>query len=272
MKKLLLLVTLLWFAMTLWAQSPTENPKQKISEVKQAEGQYIYADQTSATVEKALEQAQEALLREVMDYLQQNGENLDDASAILKDQMVTITIQRGDKFRAFVYIDKQFGKDGTEVNAPAEQASATIMDEIKSATPSVVEQESSVATVTVETHEVSPKPEAVTETPMAEQTTPWVDSSTETILQQIGSMTTRLQVYDFITQLQKDGEKVTFATHPQAEELESMYVLLYKRGGTIEAILTPPDAQGQRYNLATGLPDTQVNHPATSVNGFKLNK
>ena len=239
MKKLLLLTLLLMPAVTLWAQNTIETPKQIISEVKQAEEQYIYADKTSETVEEALKQAQELLLREVMDYLRQNGENMEDASAFLKDQMVTITIQRGDKFRAFVYIDKQFKTDVSEVKPITEKVFDTI---------------------------------TVSETPTVEPTATQVDSTTETILRQIVSMTTRLQVYDFITQLQKDGEKVAFVTHPEAEELESMYVLLYKRGGDIEAILTPPDTQGQRYNITTGLPDAQANHPATSVNGFKLNE
>ena len=246
MKKLLFLIMLLFPAMVLWAQSPTENPKQRITEVKQAEDQYIYADQTSVTVEKAVEQAQELLLREVLDYLQQSGETMNDAASILKDQMVTITIQRGDKFRAFVYIDKQFGKDKAEAKQEPEK---------------VVEIQKADST------EASMP---VNELAKTESVVPVADTSASVILQQIGTMTTRLQVYDYITQLQKEGEKVTFVSHPNAEELESMYILLYKRGGAIEAILTPPDGQGKRYNLATGLPDAQANHPSTSINGFIL--
>jgi len=246
MKKLLFLIMLLCPVMVLWAQSPTENPKQRITEVKQAEDQYIYADQTSVTVEKAVEQAQELLLREVLDYLQQSGETMNDAASILKDQMVTITVQRGDKFRAFVYIDKQFGKEKAEAKQEPEK-----VVEIQKA-------DSTEASI------------PVNELAKTESVVPVADTSASVILQQIGTMTTRLQVYDYITQLQKEGEKVTFVSHPNAEELESMYILLYKRGGAIEAILTPPDGQGKRYNLATGLPDAQANHPSTSINGFIL--
>ena len=247
MKKLLFLTTLLCSAMALSAQSPTENPKQRITEVKQAEDQYIYADQTCGTVEKAVEKAQELLLREVLDYLQQNGETIDDAALLLKDQMVTITVQRGDKFRAFVYIDKQFDKE----TAAAKQEPEKVAEIQK--------------TVSMD----ASKP--VSEPAQTEPVAPTADTSVNNILQQISTMTTRLQVYDYITQMQKEGEKVTFVSHPNAEDLESMYILLYKRGGSIEAILTPPDGQGQRYNLATGLPDAQANHPSTSVNGFILN-
>ena len=246
MKKLLFLIMLLCPAMVLWAQSPTENPKQRISEVKQAEDQYIYADQTSVTVEKAVEQAKELLLREVLDYLQQSGETMNDAASSLKEQMVTITVQRGDKFRAFVYIDKQFGKEKAEAKQePEKVVEIQKTDSTEASTP-------------------------VSELVKTEPVVPVADTSASVILQQIGTMTTRLQVYDYITQLQKEGEKVTFVSHPNAEELESMYILLYKRGGAIEAILTPPDGQGKRYNLATGLPDAQANHPSTSINGFIL--
>lgn len=257
MKKILFLIALLGSAMTLWAQSPTENPKQRISEVKQAEGQYFYADQTSETVEKALEKAQEILLREVMDYLQQSGEDIGVAPELLKDQMVTITIQRGDKFRAFVYIDKQLDRDAALQKPTAEMVTVETGEAIPE------------AETTQEVQQAAPMADpAITDEPASMPTA----TASSTILQQIGAMTTRLQVYDYITQLQNDGEKVLFATHPEADELESMYVVLYKRGGAIEAILTPPDAQGQRYNIATGLPDAQANHPATSVNGFKLNE
>lgn len=244
MKRLLFLALLMMPVSALWAQDTIANPKQKISEVKQAEGQYLYADKTSGSVEEALAQAQELLLREVMEFLQQSGEDIDDVAAFMKEQMVTITVQRGDKFRAFVYIDK---RQHPEVKTIHEQVA--------------IEEETVVAeeTKTQETPAV-----ANTEEPVE------VAQSADPMLHQIAKMTTRLQVYDYITQLQKEGEKVTFSSHPEASELEKMYVLLYKRGGAIEAILTPPDEKGQRYNLATGLPDAQVNHPATSVNGFTL--
>ena len=129
MKKLLLLTLLLMPAMVLWAQDTIENPKQIISEVKQAEEQYIYADKTSETVEEALEQAKELLLREVLDYLQQSGENIDDAAAFMKDQMVTITVQRGDKFRAFVYIDKRQNKVAETVEEPKANHTETVVAE-----------------------------------------------------------------------------------------------------------------------------------------------
>ena len=52
------------------------------------------------------------------------------------------------------------------------------------------------------------------------------------------------------------------------ECLEKMYLILYRRGGVIEAILTPANADGIRRNLASGEPDALANHPNTSINGI----
>ena len=246
MKKQLLLIVLICLAGMALAQVPSDQSKQRITEVKQAEGQYIYADKTSGTVEKALELAQETLLREVKDYLRQNGENVENAETILKEQMVTITVQRGDKFRAFVYIEKQFDQDVVKAE-PTEQNAKEELQKVE------------------ENQKIEPQI-------MAEEPQKREEFQTEAKLQQIAAMATRLQVYDYITQLQKDGENVSFSAHPSPNEMESMYLVLYKRGGAVEAILTPTDTHGQRRNLATGMDDDITNHPGTSVNGIKFNE
>ena len=83
-------------------------------------------------------------------------------------------------------------------------------------------------------------------------------------------MTSRLDVYDYVNQLQAEGKPVSFVNQPKGEELEKMYLVLYRRGGTIEAILTPADTDGVRHNMATGNPDALANHPNTSINGIKV--
>jgi len=279
MKKILFLIALLWPVVGIWAQNPGDDSRQRISEVKRAEGRYIYADQTSGTAEKALEQAQEMLLHEVLDYLQQTGRNTENAAAILKDQMVTITVQRGDKFRAFVYIDKQLDKVASEtvksdlvaesqkVEKPKKEEGiqVVVVEEPKKEKKPKKEEEIQVVVVEEPKKVDKPKKEEEIQVAVAEE-------PRGVILQQISSMKTRLQVFDYISELQKDGENVSFVSHPNEDNIESMYVLLYRRGGAIEAILTPADAQGQRRNVVTGYPDAIANHPATSVNGFILSE
>lgn len=227
MKKICLLLAFLIPLVGLKAQE-NQNSKERISQVLQSEENFLYADQTCATVEQALERAQAILMREVDAYLKQSGEDDEIVKGAVTEQMVTITVQRGDKYRAFVYINK--AELGAETPAAEEV---------------VVQQTDTVQVV--------------------ETTTPTQGND---VLGQIAAMSSRLQVYDYICQLQKEGEKISFFEHPDADEQANMYLILYKRGGKIDAILTPTDGQGVRLNLATGQPDTKNNHPATSVNGF----
>ena len=201
----------------------TMTPKERITQVMQSEEDFLYADQTCTTMEQALERAQAILMHEVDAYLKQSGEDGEVVKGIVTEQMVTITVQRGDKYRAFVYVNK-----------------------------SSLGAESLTDTVNTSSIEDS----AQTET----------DKST--ILGEIANMTSRLQIYDYIQLLKKDGVNITFFERPSTDEQTKMYIILYRRGGNIEAILTPPDENGIRLNLSTGEPDTKNNHPSTSVNGF----
>lgn len=238
MKKIVLLfVLMLPITAVLKAQEETSS-KDRITQVLQSEENYLYADQTCATVEQALQRAQDILMREIEAYLQQSGEEGEVVKGTVTEQMVTVTVQRGDKYRAFVYINKaELG--ATQQEMPVEKVS-------------VVEQT------------IIPKDIADT----TQKTTVVETMGENGIFEQIVSMSSRLQVYDYINELKKDGENITFYEHPNTEEQDNMYLILYKRGGKIAAILTPIDSQGIRHNLATGQPDSKSNHPATSVNGF----
>lgn len=238
MKKIVLLfVLVLPIAAVLKAQEETSS-KDRITQVLQSEENFLYADQTCATVEQALQRAQDILMREVEAYIQQSGEDGEVVKGAVTEQMVTVTVQRGDKYRAFVYISK------AELGAPHQEMPTEKISVVEQTDITEVVADTTQKTMAVETEEESG------------------------ILEQIASMTSRLQVYDYINELKKDGENITFYEHPNTEEQDNMYLILYKRGGKIEAILTPIDSQGIRHNLVTGQPDSKNNHPATSVNGF----
>ncbi len=243
MKKILLVMGLMMSSMAIFAQNGL-TPKEKINLVMQSEEDYLYADQTCATVEQALERAQGILMREVEAYLKESGNEGEVVKGTVTEQMVTVTVQRGDKYRAFVYVNKsELGANNA--NAAAKETIEQKLNETN-AVSEVVEERDSVL-----------KSENVV--------TPTVDND---VLANIAEMESRLQIYDYIQLLNKDGERISFVEHPSADEQARMYLILYRRGGQVEAVLTPPDAQGIRHNLATGEPDKKDNHPATSVNGF----
>ena len=226
MKKIIALFVLLLPLTVLWAQNGIPNPKETITDVKQNEDRFIYADKTYTTVDQALKHANDLLMNELQDYFQVLGVDFETVRDKVANNMVTITMQRGDQFRAFVYIEK------------------SVFDE-KEETPAKKKEE-------VEASSISRSN---------------LDNS---ILSPIASMTSRLDVYDYVNQLQAEGKSVSFVNQPKGEEADKMYLVLYRRGGAIEAILTPVDAEGVRHNMASGAPDVLANHPNTSINGIKV--
>lgn len=213
MKKVFVLFIIL-MPIIAWAQNDGAKSKEKISEVKQSEDEFIYADQTCTTSEQALKRANEIMMKELQNYFQLIGIDFETVKDKVADNMVTITMQRGDQFRAFVYIDKSF------------------LDEKEQ--PQVVQKQN------------------------------------DGIFSPMATMTSRLQVYDYVNRLQNEGNPVVFVNQPKGNEMDKMYLILYKRGGTIEVILTPMDAEGTRHDLASGKPDSVENHPNTSINGIKI--
>ena len=77
------------------------------------------------------------------------------------------------------------------------------------------------------------------------------------------------QVSDLVTNYQKDGAGLDYKQHASSKDTD-YYLVIYKRGGKLEAILSP-SAKGDVVNILTGEPDGLQNHPGTSLTGFKIN-
>jgi hypothetical protein len=233
-KKTLALFIMLLPMMALWAQVEIATQKGIISEVKQSEEQFFYADQTSTTVDQALQHANDLLMKELQDYFKAMGIDFEASKDKIVDNMVTITMQRGDQFRAFVYIEKSLFND-SEKSLAVEAEKTSVVEEIAPVVPSVSKS-----------------------------------NNDDGVFSQMATMESRLQVYDYVSQLQADGMPITFVNQPKTENMDGMYLVLYRRGGAIEAILTPVDAEGVRRNLTSGEPDDLTRHPNTSINGIKF--
>lgn len=226
MKKILALFILLLPTMALWAQDEIANQKGRITKVKPSEEEFIYADQTSTTVDQALKHANDLLMKELQEYFQTMGVDFEASKDKIVNNLVTITMQRGNQFRAFVYIKKSLF-DG--------EGKSPVAEKVEPAAPSVS-----------------------------------MSSNDDGIFTPMATMESRLQVYDYVNQLKAEGMPITFVNKPQTENMDGLYLVLYRRGGAIEAILTPVDTDGARRNLASGELDDLTNHPNTSINGIKL--
>ena len=262
MKRLILFLPLLLAGLAVAAQTDVAEQKAQISQVKQAEEQYIYADETCATPEEAMARAQKILQQEVAAFLQQRQGGATDAetvSGIITDNMVQISVTRGDKYRAFVYVSRDSLADAAkrEPTAPTAAAPEPVVEAQPVAAPEpVAEPEPVVAAQPAP----APAPEPVVQPRQQDEAAQGGDLLTE-----IAAYTSKLKLYDYIQQLRKDGVDIEYKMHVQASDAQC-YLVLYRRNGTIEAILTP--GAGVHRNLRTGQEDSVRNHPGCSIDGF----
>ncbi len=269
MKRLIVLFALLVPMLASWAQEESSTPIKTITEVKQSKDKYLYADQTYTTVDQALTPANEQLMQEVKDYFQMMGMDFEAVKEEVASNMVTITMQRGDQFRAFVYIDKSIfdEKADPQTAQEGEQQPSEKPEIQETATDAPAESQSVTVKVPAEDQSANAASDVLTSI-LATQIVKYsmfYDAFAEMI-----AMDSRLQVYDYVNLLHADGLPISFVNQPQKEDMNGMFLLVYRRGGDIEALLTPVDANGDRYNMRTGELDALKNHPKTSYNGIKI--
>ena len=276
MKKIVTLIVLLLPMMSLWAQNEAMNPKGRITEVKQADEEFIYADQTCATVDQALKRANELLIKELQEYFRQAGMDFETAKDKLADNVVTITMQRGDQFRAFVYIDKSIFDEKAEPQAgkgaelqPSDKPEPQVVQVEGTPVGSTTSSTTAATTVTVPpTTEVDDATAELLNAIVFAQLAKY--SVFYEVFTEIVKMDSRLQVYDYVKDLQADGLPISFINQPKKDEMDDLFLLVYRRGGDIESLLTPVNEAGERYNLRTGELDSLKNHPKTSINGIRI--
>ena len=177
----------------LCAQNNVQDAKEQISQVLRQEEEFLYADQTCATAEQALHKAQEILNREIQAYLGQDSSDTEVVRGTVTDKVVTITVSRGDKYRAFVYIDKS-GLSSIPENTILHGSSSVVK-------------------------------------PMNSNHTSNENENND-IKEFLLTLKRKNQIYDYILMLKNDGENAEWYNQPYSSpDLAQMYLVLYKRGG-----------------------------------------
>lgn len=276
MKRLIVLIALLMPMLASWAQDESSTPIKTITEVKQSEDRYLYADQTYTTVDQALTQANDQLMQEIKEYFQMMGKDFEAVKDEVASNMVTITMQRGDQFRAFVYIDKSIFDEKAEPQAgkgaelqPSDKPEPQVVQVEGTPVGSTTSSTTAATTVTVPpTTEVDDATAELLNAIVFAQLAKY--SVFYEVFTEIVKMDSRLQVYDYVKDLQADGLPISFINQPKKDEMDDLFLLVYRRGGDIESLLTPVNEAGERYNLRTGELDSLKNHPKTSINGIRI--
>lgn len=266
MKRLFLLTLFLGAISVAFAQDDMNSQKAQISQIKQQEDRYIYADKTCATSEQALSRAKESLEQEVIAFLQQKENTSDNAEAVsefIADNSIQILIPRGDKFRAFLYVDKDSIRYAVSHNLRKHPVKDGNLKSQAALPPS--KQAASVADIPGKTAlQMQPAIEASSTSANPQSS---ANTKNDDILSVIATFTSKLKLYDYIQELKKEGVDIEYKMHVPASDAQC-YLIFYKRNGTIEAILTP--GAGYHDNLLSGEPDSARNHPNCSIDGFLM--
>ena len=98
-----LLVSLVGFCS---AQTP-DNDRSRIDNVLKNHNDFIYGDVTASDKDNALQQAMDMLMRDVATHFEGKEDgNYTVVTGVVTQEVTKVTVTRGDKYRAFVYIDK----------------------------------------------------------------------------------------------------------------------------------------------------------------------
>ena len=282
MKRLSIVILLTITSAVAFAQRPEAEQRAKINKVLQEEEQYLYGDETCADLNRAVEGAKKILAREVEQFLAQQNLATDDeemVSGIITKNMVQVTVARGDKYRAFVYVSK---KDITSFNSEMLQevserhTEEQPVEEVRKEQP---QWETIPSASQSETRKEEPKHVPVGVSTVRQGEPVRISSKNEErynesvtdindLLNAVATCRMKNQLSDMIRDFQKDSVGIVYRQHLSPTNTE-YYLVCYKRDGTIKAILTP-SGEGNVTNVYTGQPDDAKNYPGCAFDGFKI--
>ena len=227
------------FAVAVFAQT-TEEQKKKINSIKKDRA-YLYAEITTDNQQSALDLAEDMLNQEINKYVAEQKKLRNAQNIVLRNRqevMETISLPRGNMFRAFKFVKKGdiIAADNVEVrnNATATNAQGTTETPLQS----------TVQTVTAESAKRS-----------------------ETIARLL-AVSKFADLSDVVKQLKRENRIGQYAKIKELANPEQFVLVIYNREGDIEAVLSEGSA---RTNLRTGQADNVSNYPGRGAVGVKIN-
>lgn len=231
---------LLAFVVSAFAQS-TEDQKKLINSIKKDKS-FLYAEITTNDQQTALDLAEDMLNQEINKYVAEQKKLRNAANIVLRNRqeaMETVSLPRGNMFRAFKYVKKSdiIAADNVEV---------------RTNTATVDEQGNTANATQVVASTVQPAASA---------------RRTETISQLLAVQKfTDLPLV--LKKLKSEGRIGQYAKMKELTNPEKSVLLIYNREGLIEAVLSEGP---QRINQRTRQADTEKNYPGRGAFGVVVN-
>lgn len=270
MSKLNFFVFLLLISLvgTIFAQSG-EDGKARINQVKRDNKNYIFGDQTAATEEEALQLAMAELQENLNIYTEDMTQGTVEVVVELIKEVATITITRGDQYRAFVYVKKPETKEAEKNTTNEKNPGKKAPTQTKGQTPP------SPSPTEVATPEPTPKP--TTEQPIVTtspaETTPVTGTkhTASQVIAEITKFSTIKELGEYLPAQYKNGAVSHYNEYSQLLQPEAYYLVACdKQTGRIVAVLSP--GRDTRTNLKTRQKDKMENYRNCKIIGFQLAK
>lgn len=245
----------------LFSQNSSQNVKAIIDSVRNSEQLFLYGDATKISRELANKAALEMLDYEVKTWLKQQNKKLtdDEIDNILGQNTIMKSMKRADCWRFFMYIPKSaFAPDDNNQNpasVPLQPSVPIASANVSTTTDSVIVPTPIFVSGTKDTIIVS-------EVVIREQS--GIDYFNDII-----KCKTKNQLQDCLSRLKEDGISCEYYETGSIKDINSVYIVLYRRNGIIEAILSP-GTETKRMNILTDTMDSVANHPACVLCAFKF--
>ena len=236
------------------AQTP-DNDRSRIDNVLKNHNDFIYGDVTASDKDNALQQAMDMLMRDVATHFEGKEDgNYTVVTGVVTQEVTKVTVTRGDKYRAFVYIDKatvdSVGKARTSVaptpTKPAEEPAKTV-------------------------EKAQPAPTPVPATSSSNRVVYSTSKSNETdIIAGVLSLGTIQELGRYLPEKQKSGDIIHYDSYRSLSDPAAYYLVVCDKSGKIVAVLSP--GRDVRTNLKTNQTDKADNYNNYKIIGFRLTK
>ena len=246
-----LLVSLVGFCS---AQTP-DNDRSRIDNVLKNHNDFIYGDVTASDKDNALQQAMNMLMRDVATHFEgKEDDNYTVVTGVVTQEVTKVTVTRGDKYRAFVYIDK----------ATVDSVGRNHTNAAATPTKPAVEPAKTV-------EKAQPSPTPVSAAPSSGRVVYSTTKSNEAdIIAGILSLGTIQELGRYLPEKQKSGDIIHYDNYRSLSDPAAYYLVVCDKSGKIVAVLSP--GRDVRTNLKTNQTDKADNYNNYKIIGFRLTK
>ena len=236
------------------AQTP-DNDRSRIDNVLKNHNDFIYGDVTASDKDNALQQAMDMLMRDVATHFEgKDDDSYTVVTGVVTQEVTKVTVTRGDKYRAFVYIDK----------ATVDSVGRNHTNSADTPTKPAVEPAKTV-------EKAQPAPTPVPATSSSNRVVYSTSKSNETdIIAGVLSLGTIQELGRYLPEKQKSGDIIHYDSYRSLSDPAAYYLVVCDKSGKIVAVLSP--GRDVRTNLKTNQTDKADNYNNYKIIGFRLTK